>query len=241
MDARRHQVVARALGRGRREDRRLELGEALALHAVAQAVDDAAAQHDVLVQAFAAEVEKTVLEPRLLRVFLVGRDRHRKFGRRAEHFDFGRIDFDLSGRHLGILGAARPPAHGAVDPDDPLGAKLLGLSEGGRIRVHDDLGHAVVIAQIDEQQTAVVTDPVAPPGEPHGGTDVGFAQSAAGMGAVAVHGGLSGRLRFAQMQCVSLHSGKSAGRRRSASGGRLVKIGGSPEKHRNRGILPCFR
>ena len=40
MDAARHQEVARALGRGRREDRRLELEEALVLHAAAQRVDD---------------------------------------------------------------------------------------------------------------------------------------------------------------------------------------------------------
>ena len=40
MDAARHQEVARALGRGRREDRRLEFEEALVLHAAAQRVDD---------------------------------------------------------------------------------------------------------------------------------------------------------------------------------------------------------
>ena len=47
MNAARHQVVARALGRARGQDRRLELDEALLDHAPADARDDLRAQHDV--------------------------------------------------------------------------------------------------------------------------------------------------------------------------------------------------
>ena len=45
-----------------------------------------------------------------------------------------------------------------------------------------------MVAEVDEQHAAVVADPVAPAGQPDVGTDVGFAQGAAGVGAVAVHG-----------------------------------------------------
>jgi hypothetical protein len=43
-----------------------------------------------------------------------------------------------------------------VDADHPFAAHGLGGLEGGRIRVGDDLGQAVVIAQVDEQHAAMV-------------------------------------------------------------------------------------
>ena len=44
-----------------------------------------------------------------------------------------------------------------------------------------------MVAQIDEQNAAVVADAMAPAGEADLGADVGLAERAAGMGAVAVH------------------------------------------------------
>src|SRR4029077_17709313 len=44
-----------------------------------------------------------------------------------------------------------------------------------------------MIAQVDEQQSAMVADAVAPAGQPHLLADVAFAQNAAGVGAVAMH------------------------------------------------------
>ena len=44
-----------------------------------------------------------------------------------------------------------------------------------------------MVAQVDEQQTTVVADAVAPAGEPDLFADVAFAQDAAGVGAVAMH------------------------------------------------------
>ena len=76
MQPRWHEKVARPLGRGGRQDRRLELGEALRLHPPAQRGDDPAAQHDVGVQMFAAQVEIAVSEARLLGVILIAEHRH---------------------------------------------------------------------------------------------------------------------------------------------------------------------
>jgi hypothetical protein len=44
-----------------------------------------------------------------------------------------------------------------------------------------------VIAQIDEQNPAMIANAMTPAGEPNSGSDVGLAQSAASVGAVAVH------------------------------------------------------
>src|SRR6476661_1534631 len=66
VQARRHQVIARAFRRRRGQDRRLEFEEARLLHAAADRVDHGAAQHDVGVQLLAPQVEKAVFEPDLL-------------------------------------------------------------------------------------------------------------------------------------------------------------------------------
>jgi hypothetical protein len=44
-----------------------------------------------------------------------------------------------------------------------------------------------VVAQINEQQAAVIADAMAPAGKPNVGAFLGEGQSAAGMGAVAMH------------------------------------------------------
>src|SRR6266849_10616172 len=63
MEPARNQIVARPLGRARRQDRRLELGEALGDHAPSDRGDDLRAQHDVGMDALAPEVEEAVFEP----------------------------------------------------------------------------------------------------------------------------------------------------------------------------------
>ena len=87
MQPRRHQKVARALRRGRRQDRRLELEEAGAGHAPADRRDDLRPLQDVAVELVAAKVEEAVFQPRLLRVFGVAEHRQRQLGRGAQHLD----------------------------------------------------------------------------------------------------------------------------------------------------------
>ena len=83
MNPRRHQEVPRAFRRGRRQDRGLELEEALLLHPLAHGIDDRAAGHDVLVQFLATQVEEAVLKPDVLRIFLLAAHRQRQLGRQA--------------------------------------------------------------------------------------------------------------------------------------------------------------
>src|SRR6202023_2662871 len=94
MKARGHEIVARAFGRRRREDRRLEFEKALLLHAPPQRIDDLTALHDVLMQVLAAQIEETVTKPDVLGIFLLAEHRHRQFGSPAQDLDLANVDFD---------------------------------------------------------------------------------------------------------------------------------------------------
>ncbi len=159
----------------------------LRLHAGAQRIDDLAAQHDVAVKLFAAQVEEAVAQPHILGIGLVAEDRHGQFGGGAEHLDLGDIDLDEAGRHFGVFGAGGAFADGPVDAHDPFGAQFLGEGERPGIGVDDALRDAVMVAQVDEQNAAVIADAVAPAGQPDRFAGVGFAEVAAAMGTVAVH------------------------------------------------------
>ena len=138
-------------------------------------------------QPLAAQIEEAVLEPDLLRIFLLAEHRHRQFRRGAEHLDLVDVDLDLPGRQFGILGAGRTLAHLAVDPHHPFRAQRLGQLEGRAVRVGHHLGQPIMVAQVDEQHAAVIADAVTPAGKPHVFADIALAERAAGMGAIAMH------------------------------------------------------
>src|SRR5690606_6437384 len=73
-----------------------------------------------------------------------------------------------------------------VDADHPFRAYLLDRLESRAVRVGDALGDAVVIAQVDEQQTAVVAHSVHPARQSGSLADIGLAQAPTGLRAVAV-------------------------------------------------------
>ena len=68
------------------------------------------------------------------------------------------------------LGVAR--LHLAVDADAPFGAHLLDLGEGRAVGVGQHLGHAVMVAQVDEKDAAVVAHPVDPARQADGLADM---------------------------------------------------------------------
>ena len=189
MNTARHQEIARALGRRRRQNRRRIFGEARLLHAPPHLGDDLGARHDVLVQRVAAQVEEAIFETNVLGIVRFAEHRQRQFPGGRQHLDLARENLDLAGRQIGIgrLGGARLDL--AVDPDHPFAAHGLGRLESRQIRIGDDLGEAIVVAQVDEQQPAMVADAVHPARNADGGADVGFPQLGAGMAAVTVHDG----------------------------------------------------
>ena len=187
MQARGHEEVARAFRARGGQDRRLELEEPLPFHPSANRINDLTAQHDVLVQLLAPQIEEAVPEPRVLRIGLVAEHRERQVARRPQDFDLSHIDLDETGRHLGVLCTERALAHPAVDPNDEFRAQFLRFRECRRIRIDDALGEAVMVAQIDEQQAAVIADAMAPARKPDVGAVLGKGKGAAGVGPVAMH------------------------------------------------------
>ena len=130
---------------------------------------------------------KRYFKPDLFRVVLLAEDRHRQFRRGAEHLDFVDIDLDLPGGQLRVFSAHRTLAHLAVDTHDPFRAQRLGQLERLAVRVGNDLGQAVVVAQVNKKNTAVVADAVTPAREPHDLPDIALAKCAARMGAITMH------------------------------------------------------
>ncbi len=59
--------------------------------------------------------------------------------------------------------------------------------EGGAVRFHDALCDAVMVSHIEEDEPAMIAPPVNPAGNAHALATMGFAQFAAGMGAIGVH------------------------------------------------------
>ncbi len=187
MQPARHQIVARALGRAGGQDRRLKFGKALFQHAPADRGDDVRAQHDVGVLALAAQIEETVGEAHLLGVFGFAVDRKGQWLRGRQQFERGDHQLNFPGCQAGvdrILGALDDPPgqrHDALEP------KRVNLAKQSRRHVDHALGDAVVVAQIDEQELAVVALPVHPAREAGGDPGVRKAQRAAGVGTIGVH------------------------------------------------------
>ena len=188
MHAGRHQIIARAFRRRRGEDRRLELEEAGLAHAVAQRPDDRLPLHDIGVQRLAPEIEEAIFEPRLFRIVGLAEHRQRQLLRLGEDLELFQPDLDLAGRQIGIDGLRRARHHLAVDPDHPFRLHLLGELEGRRRGIDHDLGEAVMVAEIDEQQPAMIAQSMHPAREPDGFADIVFAERAASMCAISVHG-----------------------------------------------------
>ena len=188
MHAARHQIIARAFGRGRGEDRRLELEEAGIAHALAQRPDDVLPLHDIGVQRFAPEIEEAISEPRVLRIVRLAEHRQRQLLGFGQHIEALDPDLDRAGRQVGIDRLGRAGDHLAVDAHHPFGLQPLRLLEGRRMRVGHGLRQAVMVAEIDEQQPAVIAQSMHPARQSDGLADILLAQRAATMGAIVVHG-----------------------------------------------------
>ena len=109
------------------------------------------AQHHLAVQPLAPQVEEAVAQARLLRVVLLAEDRKGQLLRGAQHLDAADEDLDLAGRDLGVHQVGRTRLHLAVDADAPLRPHLLDLGEDRAVGVGEDLGDAVMVAQVDEE------------------------------------------------------------------------------------------
>ena len=97
-------------------------------------------------------------------------------------------DFDLASAQIGVHQLSVPGDDLAFDRDDALGPQALDCSETGRAGVEDDLGQAVMVAQVDKQQIAVIALAVNPARQADLLANIGSAKRGATVGAICVHG-----------------------------------------------------
>jgi len=125
--------------------------------------------------------------PGLFRVFLIAEHHQWQFFRRTKHFDATHEYFDLACRQLGVYQLRITCLHLTINADTPFGADLLDLCKCRRIRIAKDLCDAVMVAQVDEQDAAVVTHAINPTGQANSGANISGGQVIAGMRTVCVH------------------------------------------------------
>ena len=138
-------------------------------------------------QRLATQVEIAVLQADFFRVVRLAEHRQGQFGRLRQDFNGLHTDFDLACGQVGIDGVCTTGDNFAIHPDDALGAQALDDGEAGGVRGQDQLGQAIVVAQVDENETAVVALAMDPAREADGLTGVGGPKGAAGMTAIGVH------------------------------------------------------
>ncbi len=192
--------VAGALGRALDERRGLDLDEAVGVMDRVDRPDHRAAEDQSPEHRLTTDVEVAVLQPQALvdrGVGLVDVERRRL--RLGQDVDGGRLELDGARRQLRVLGAGQTRRDRARDRHDELRAQPA----GGLVRVRrvgpvdHDLGDPVTIAQVEEDQLAVVATPVDPAGQTGVAAGIGSPKLAAGVAAVGrgEAGGRAGRGR----------------------------------------------
>ncbi|OIQ81523.1 hypothetical protein GALL_367010 [mine drainage metagenome] len=160
--ARRHQVIARALRGGTGQHRGFDFDETGSIEVVAHGLGHAVAQHQVLLHGRAAQVQIAMLEAhRLGQVVVI--EHERRGERRVQDLDFRCQHFDFTGRNVAVDRALWARAHLAGDLQHEFVAHGLGQCKGGLgIRVDHDLRNAGTVAQVDENDAAVVAAAMGP-------------------------------------------------------------------------------
>ena len=167
LHARGDEEVARALGRRARQGRRLDLEEVLRRQSLADRPHDLVAQHERLDHVAAAQVERAVAQAQRLveRDVLVERKRRRL--RLGQQLHVADLQLDRAGREVGVDVALLAQHDVAGDADDVLAAQPLGGGEqlGPVLGMKDELQQSRAVAQVDEDQPAVVAAAVHPAGD----------------------------------------------------------------------------
>ncbi len=114
LQARGHDELARALGRGRPQQRRLDLAESLVVHGATQGGVDAGAQAKVGLHLLAAKVEVAIAQAhRFVDLDAVVELEGRRFGQR-EYLDLAVGQFDSTGREALVDRSLGSRGHGAA-------------------------------------------------------------------------------------------------------------------------------
>ena len=154
----------------------MKLIEADAGHIAAHLGNHPGTQQNILVQTLPPQVEETVFQPQRLRRMVVLGDQERQHLRLAEHFHRLGHHFNFTGNQLRIDRSFGAGDHLAGKGDDRLHPPALQLLIKLPFRIDHHLGQAVMVAQVDKNNAAVVTHAVNPAGQFYGLADIGFPQ-----------------------------------------------------------------
>ena len=189
--AARNEIIACAFRRGTGEDRSLHFHEPLGGHQLADAGDHLRAQDQVFVKAGTAQVEEAVLQAQGLITLLLFIDLKRNHLGFAKHFHGFGNQLDFAGGKPGINCRVVAGDDFAGEADDGFNTPVLDVFVKRFIRIDDDLGNAVVIAQVDKKDAAMVADGVDPSGQTNGLPNIFFTEFTAGIGSVLMHDKIS--------------------------------------------------
>ena len=185
----RHNVVASALGGGVRQDRRLNLQESALVEGPAHGLGHRVAQLQVGEHLRTANVQVAPFHAGDLVGLDAVFDGKRRCHRSVQHLHGAGQHFDLAGNHVRVHSLRRPLAHAAGHLQHVLAAQVLGCMEvllAHAIRIDDHLRIALAVAQVDEDEPAVVAGMPRPTGQRHLLVHVGRTQLSAGGGVHAI-------------------------------------------------------
>ena len=152
--------------------------------ALADGQRDVVAQAEVALHLGPAQVDVAVLEADFFVLDGFFRRRKRRQASVIEDQQLGGLDFDFAGGHFGVDGVRVAEADFAHGGDDVFRADLFALEMaiGRELFVKHDLGDAGAVAEVEEDEVAVVAAAVDPAHEHNLLAGVGGAQVAAEVG-----------------------------------------------------------
>ena len=197
LQAARHHEVTRTFRRGLEQGRRLDLGKGAVVQRGANSKGEIGAQAKASGHLGTAKVQVAIAQARILGGLDAVLDLERRGLGTVEHGGVVDEDLDLAGCEPGVHRVVTAVAHDTVNANGPLGTHGLGDLESiaiGVLGVEVDLRDALTVAQVAEDQAAMIAAAAHPTGEGDLLADVGGAKLAAGVGVHAVHvGGVGGR------------------------------------------------
>ena len=162
-------------------------------------------------QTLAAQIEEAVFEARILGIFEIAEHRQRQLGGHRFDLDLLDADLDLTGRKLAVDRVITARHDRAGDRHHPFRAAAIRIGECGGIRLHHALGDAVMVAQVQEHQPAMVAAAIDPARQPDALSDGILAQLATIMGAIGVHAGSLRKGRYVTVSGDAVKPGGGAG------------------------------
>ena len=162
----RDEEVARALRRAAGHARSPDVDEALLVHRAPDRRDHVRREPHVPLHALAPKVEVAVAQPDVLVDVLLVELEGQRVGARDD-LELVDLDLDRAGREVRVDGVGRPGDDLAPRAQDELAADVVGDRGclGGAVGVDDELDEPRVVAQVDEDETAVISPTRGPAGE----------------------------------------------------------------------------